>query len=105
MTKYLSKNILKIPIAHSEGRFFAPEDVLQEMIQNNQIIWRYCDEKGNLTENSKPNGSLMNIAGICNQGRNIFGMMPHPERAADPELNNIDGLQILNSIIKFVENK
>ncbi|MDR2834848.1 MAG: phosphoribosylformylglycinamidine synthase I [Bacteroidales bacterium] len=105
MTKYISKNILKIPIAHGEGRFFAPEDILQEMIQNNQIIWRYCDEKGNLTENYNTNGSLMNIAGICNQKRNVFGMMPHPERAADPELNNIDGLQILDSIIKFVENK
>lgn len=75
--------ILNIPIAHGEGRYYAPEKVLAEMVQNKQIIWRYCNEKGKLTEDSNPNGSVMNIAGICNKEGNVFGMMPHPERAAD----------------------
>ena len=105
MTKYISKQVLKIPIAHGEGRYFAPEDILQTLVLNDQIIWRYCDEHGNLNEKANPNGSVMNIAGICNQNKNVFGMMPHPERAADCELQNIDGLEILNSVVKFIENK
>lgn len=96
---------LKIPIAHGEGRYYAPDDILSEMIQNNQIIWRYCDENGKLTEKANPNGSLMNIAGICNKEKNVFGMMPHPERAADPELKNTDGLAIFKSIITYLRNK
>jgi len=100
MTMFVSKDKpLKIPIAHGEGRYFAPAETLKEMIQNEQIIWRYCDENGNLTEKSNPNGSLMNIAGVCNVEKNVFGMMPHPERAADPELRNTDGIAILKSII------
>ncbi|HOZ29463.1 MAG TPA: phosphoribosylformylglycinamidine synthase subunit PurQ [Bacteroidales bacterium] len=100
MTMFVSKDKpLKIPIAHGEGRYFAPAEILKEMIQNEQIIWRYCDENGNLSEKSNPNGSLMNIAGVCNVGKNVFGMMPHPERAADPELRNTDGIAILKSII------
>jgi phosphoribosylformylglycinamidine synthase len=90
---------LKIPIAHGEGRYFAPESTLKEMVQNNQIIWRYCDENGDLSEKNNPNGSVMNIAGGCNENKNVFGMMPHPERAADPELNNTDGIAILKSMI------
>lgn len=97
--------ILNIPIAHGEGRYYAPEKVLAEMVQNKQIIWRYCNEKGKLTEDSNPNGSVMNIAGICNKEGNVFGMMPHPERAADQELGNTDGLFILNSIVKSLEAK
>lgn len=104
MTKYLSKQILNIPIAHGEGRYYASEETLQEMVCNYQIVWRYCDKDGHLNEKSNPNGSLMNIAGICNKNQNVFGMMPHPERAADIELHNIDGLEILNSFVKFVEN-
>jgi phosphoribosylformylglycinamidine synthase len=97
--------VLNIPIAHGEGRYYAPEKFLAEMVQNNQIIWRYCDSKGKLTEDSNPNGSVMNIAGICNKAGNVFGMMPHPERAADQELGNTDGLFILNSIVKSLEAK
>lgn len=105
MTKYIGKQVLNIPIAHGEGRYYAPEDILQEMVQNGQIIWRYCDENGNLNEKANPNASIMNIAGVCNKEKNVFGMMPHPERAADVELHNIDGLEILNSIVEFVINK
>ena len=106
MTQFVSKEkALKIPIAHGEGRYYAPEETLRDMIQNEQIIWRYCDENGNLSEKSNPNGSLMNIAGVCNETKNVFGMMPHPERAADPELRNTDGIAILKSIIVHLSTK
>ena len=93
---------LKIPIAHGEGNYFASADVLKELQDNDQILFRYCDEAGNITHDSNINGSLVNIAGICNSNRNVFGMMPHPERAADPILANQDGLGIFESILKTV---
>lgn len=89
----------KIPIAHGEGRFYASDDTIARLKENNQIIFQYCSEEGKLGEENNPNGSLMEIAGICNEGRNVFGMMPHPERAADSELANKDGLAILESLI------
>ncbi|HBS85384.1 MAG: phosphoribosylformylglycinamidine synthase I [Bacteroidetes bacterium GWF2_38_335] len=91
---------MKIPIAHGEGRYFADKETLQNMHLNDQILFRYCDEKANISESSNPNGSLENIAGICNTGRNVFGMMPHPERAADKELRSTDGLAIIGSLVK-----
>ena len=91
---------LNIPVAHGEGRFFAPEPMMQEIIQYDGILFKYCDENGNETEASNPNGALLNIAGICNKGRNVFGMMPHPERAADNELRNTDGKKLFDSIVK-----
>ena len=94
--------VLKIPIAHEEGRFFAPDDLLSKIEHNNQVIYRYCDAEGNVTDEANPNGTLNNIAGVCNVGRNVFGMMPHPERAADVELGNIDGLRILESLVREV---
>lgn len=93
---------LKIPIAHAEGRFFAPEDLLNEIVTNDQVIYHYCDETGQITSEANPNGSVQNIAGVCNAGRNVFGMMPHPERAADPELGNTDGLKILEGLLEVV---
>ena len=93
---------LKIPIAHGEGNYFASADVLKGLQDNDQILFRYCDEGGNITHDSNINGSLVNIAGICNLNRNVFGMMPHPERAADPILANQDGLGIFESILKTV---
>lgn len=96
------EKVLKIPIAHGEGRYFAPDEVIKELVENDQIIWRYCEENGRLTESSNPNGSVMSIAGICNKNRNVFGMMPHPERASDKELRNTDGAQIIESIIKYL---
>ena len=85
------KQPLKIPIAHAEGRYFAEEDTLQSLIDNDQILFKYCDADGNINDASNPNGSAMNIAGICNVQRNVFGMMPHPERASEMELGNDDG--------------
>jgi phosphoribosylformylglycinamidine synthase len=85
---------LKIPVAHGEGRYYAEEDVLDEMEQNGQIVFRYCDAKGNIEPMANPNGAIRNIAGISNKEKNVFGMMPHPERAVSPLLGNIDGLQV-----------
>ena len=89
----------KVPIAHGEGRFYAPEDTMKKLLDNDQIIFRYCSEEGQMGESFNPNGSLNNIAGTCNAGRNVFGMMPHPERAADQELANIDGKLIFESLL------
>jgi len=100
ITKDLDSNAtFKIPIAHGEGRFHASDDTLKSLQDNDQILFSYCDEEGNINEESNPNGSLLNIAGITNKTKNIFGMMPHPERAADPFLANTDGLAIFNSIL------
>lgn len=93
--------VLKIPIAHSEGRFLCNETTLQQLQQNRQIIFTYCTETGEI---NNPNGSLKSIAGICNIGRNVIGMMPHPERAAEPDLGNTDGLQLFESLFTNVTN-
>lgn len=90
---------LKIPIAHGEGRYFADEQTLDELEANNQVIYRYCDEKGNITPQANPNGAIRNIAGICNKERNVFGMMPHPERATSTILGNTDGQKILKALL------
>jgi phosphoribosylformylglycinamidine synthase len=92
-----------IPIAHGEGKFYASEEVLKELQDNDQILFQYSDENGALSEGSNPNGSLLNIAGVCNKEGNVFGMMPHPERASDDELKNEDGKMILLSILQSVE--
>lgn len=96
---------LKIPIAHGEGKYYCNETVLAELKQNDQILFRYCDEAGNITEEANPNGSLENIAGICNKERNVFGMMPHPERAVDESLYNTDGRMLFDSLLGLVVAK
>ena len=92
----------KIPMAHGEGRYFADMDTLKSLNDNGQVLFRYCDETGAITDASNPNGSLENIAGVTNKSKNVFGMMPHPERAADPALGNTDGRLILDQILKAV---
>jgi len=94
---------LKIPIAHGEGNYFAGETVLKALNHNDQVLFRYCDEAGNITSDANPNGSLENIAGICNKERNVFGFMPHPERASDALVANEDGLAIFESILSMVK--
>jgi phosphoribosylformylglycinamidine synthase len=89
---------LKIPIAHGEGRFHADEKTLASIISNDQIIYRYCDKDGNITAEANPNGTTHNIAGICNANRNVFGMMPHPERACSTALGNTDGRTVFNTL-------
>ncbi len=95
--------VLKIPIAHGEGKYFAPESMLAELIENDQILFKYCDASGEVTDASNPNGALLNIAGITNKTKNVFGMMPHPERAADSELKNEDGRILFESILSLVK--
>lgn len=90
--------VLQIPIAHGEGRFHAAEDTLKEITKNNQILYRYCDQEGNLGDEANPNGSAHHIAGISNSRKNVFGMMPHPERACSSALGNTDGAHVFQSL-------
>ncbi len=94
---------LKIPIAHGEGKYFADTETLKRMNDNGQILFRYCDESANITDISNPNGATENIAGVCNANKNVFGMMPHPERAVDNELSNTDGKYIFESILNLLK--
>jgi len=97
------KAALKIPIAHGEGNYFLQEAELAELEANDQVIFRYCDENGKVSNSSNPNGSANNIAGVCNEGKNVFGMMPHPERACSEDLGNTDGLAILRGLETLVK--
>ncbi len=94
-----SDRIYKLPIAHGEGRYYADEKTLDELELNGQVIFRYCDEEGSTTRESNLNGSFRNIAGICNANRNVFAMMPHPERACSPVLGNTDGREVLKNLL------
>lgn len=93
---------LKIPIAHAEGRYYADKTTLDQLEANDQVLFRYCTPDGRVTPDANPNGAERNIAGICNEGRNVFGMMPHPERAAEFVLGNEDGYGIFSSLIQAV---
>ena len=97
--KNLNKDILEFHIAHNEGNYFCTKDQLKEIKDNNQIAIYYCNKEGKIEDQYNPNGSIKNIAGICNKEKNVFGMMPHPERACDINLNNLDGKLIFESII------
>jgi phosphoribosylformylglycinamidine synthase len=106
--QFISKNIylhqengrpLKIPIAHGEGRYFADRKTLDELESNGQVLWKYCDEAGNITDEANANGSTRNIAGICNANRNVFGLMPHPERATSELLGNTDGRLLFRQLM------
>jgi len=91
--------ILRIPVAHGEGNYFCDAQTLASLKKNDQIVVKYCDARGQVVSEANPNGSLENIAGICNAQHNVFGLMPHPERAAEKELGSTDGLVILKSIL------
>jgi phosphoribosylformylglycinamidine synthase len=97
--------VLRIPIAHGEGSYFAEPEVIKQLNRADRVLLRYCDKKGKVTDAANPNGSLENIAGICNEGRNVFGLMPHPERACEPLLGSEDGRLIWESILKFADAK
>lgn len=98
------KGAIKIPVAHGEGNYFADADILKELEDNKQIIFRYSDEDGNINDQNNPNGSQLNIAGIVNKNGNVMGMMPHPERACDPTLGRTDGQLIFKSIANYILN-
>lgn len=91
--------VYKIPVAHGEGRYYADEKTLDEIKDNGQVIFYYCDEEGKITGEANPNGAIRNIAGICNANRNVFGMMPHPERACSAALGNTDGREIIKTLL------
>lgn len=100
ITKDLEMNKpLNIPIAHGEGKYFAYEDTIKKLNDNEQVLFRYCSKEGQITLDNNPNGSIENIAGITNKTKNVFGMMPHPERASDEMLANTDGKALFDSII------
>ncbi len=91
--------VLTLPIAHNEGNYFADPKTLEELEEGEQVVFRYCDPKGHVTDEANPNGSLRNIAGICNPKRNILGLMPHPERASETALGSEDGRKIFESLM------
>jgi phosphoribosylformylglycinamidine synthase len=95
---------LKIPIAHGEGRYYADEQTIKTLKANNQVIYQYCDADGKISDAANPNGTMHNIAGVCNSTRNVFGMMPHPERACSTQLANTDGLTVFNTLcLQYVQ--
>ncbi len=104
-SQYKKNQVLRIPVAHNEGNYFIDRKGLNELEKNNQIVFRYCDEKGKVTKAANPNGALANIAGIINKEGNVLGMMPHPERSSEDELCSHDGLGIFLSITKWLEKK
>jgi phosphoribosylformylglycinamidine synthase subunit PurQ / glutaminase len=104
-TNDATASALKIPIAHGEGRFFASEEVLQEIENNQQVIYRYCDANGEVNAGANPNGTTNNIAGIKNENGNVFGMMPHPERACSNILGNEDGRQVFKDLLNIAIKK
>ena len=97
--------LLRVPIAHGEGCYFADETTLSKLKAENRILWRYVNASGETTESANPNGSLDNIAGICNEGRNVAGLMPHPERASEEILGSADGRLIFEGLIHALEQR
>jgi phosphoribosylformylglycinamidine synthase subunit PurQ / glutaminase len=93
--------ILRLPIAHGDGNYYAEPDVLARLERNRQVIFRYVSASGDVTDEANPNGSLNNIAGICNEARNVVGLMPHPERACELAIGSADGMAIFDSILKW----
>ncbi len=96
---YSEKEVITLPLAHGEGRYYADDDTLKDIEDNGQVLFRYCNSTGEITDDSNPNGSLNNIAGIMNKTGNVLGMMPHPERASDPSLRAIDGRKLFEGLI------
>ncbi|HWF18765.1 MAG TPA: phosphoribosylformylglycinamidine synthase subunit PurQ [Verrucomicrobiae bacterium] len=100
-----SGKLLRVPIAHGEGCYFADEETIGQLKSKNQILWQYVNAGGEATDAANPNGSLQNIAGICNERRNVAGLMPHPERASEPLLGSADGRLIFESLIQSLESR
>jgi len=95
--------LLRFPVAHGEGCFFADAETLRDLNANGQVILRYTDSHGRIVPEANPNGSIENIAGICNRARNVFGLMPHPDRASDARLGSIDGAKIFRSMMQAID--
>ncbi len=99
---YRKGEVVRIPIAHAEGNYTCPPETLKEIEENGQVVVRYSSPEGEISEEFNPNGSLNNIAGICNKRGNVFGLMPHPERASEAILGSVDGLRMFQSIVESV---
>ena len=97
--------VLTIPVGHMEGNYYCDQATLEELRRENRIVFRYCSPSGEINQGANPNGSLDNIAGICSRGGNVVGMMPHPERSAEPELGGVDGLKIFQSLVGAMANR
>ncbi|MEL6350360.1 MAG: phosphoribosylformylglycinamidine synthase subunit PurQ [Cyanobacteria bacterium J06627_28] len=97
---YKKGQIITVPIAHGEGCYFAEPDTIKSLEDNNQVLFRYCDPSGAVTDQANPNGSVGNIAGICNKAGNVLGMMPHPERASDAVIGGTDGLALFEGLVQ-----
>ena len=97
--------LMRVPIAHGEGCYFADPETLASLQANRQILWQYADSTGAVTDAANPNGALQNIAGICNAARNVAGLMPHPERACEPLLGSDDGRLVFESLISWFESR
>lgn len=95
-------SLLRMPVAHGEGCYFADAETLHQLNEDRQVILRYCNERGEITAEANPNGSIENIAGICNRERNVFGLMPHPDRAADARIGSADGVKIFQSMMETI---
>jgi phosphoribosylformylglycinamidine synthase subunit PurQ / glutaminase len=104
-TSGIEKQVLKVPVAHGEGNYFADEKTLEELIKNNQVVFRYSSSEGEISDEYNFNGSTYNIAGIMNTGGNILGMMPHPERCCDPILGKTDGAYIFRALGNYINSK
>ena len=100
-----TKKVLSIPVAHAEGNYTCDDETFHSLEENGQIVFRYCDENSEITDESNPNGARSNIAGICNLDRNVLGMMPHPERACEELLGSNDGRDIFRSLASTIERR
>jgi len=98
LAKIPAGSVLQIPIAHGDGCYYADDATLERLEGNGQVVFRYCDRDGNVTDAANPNGSLRNIAGICNERGNVVGMMPHPDRSSEPVLGSVDGLKVWEAL-------
>lgn len=97
------RTLLRIPVAHGEGCYFADDKTLRELNENRRVIMRYVDNRGRVMPEANPNGSIENIAGICNREGNVFGLMPHPDRACDERIGSADGVKIFQSMMQTIE--
>jgi phosphoribosylformylglycinamidine synthase len=98
-TRMQRGQVVRMPISHGEGRYYIDQETFKRLVDNDQVVFRYCDERGNLTKEANPNGSLDHVAGVCNERRNVLGLMPHPERAAEAILGSEDGRLMFASIL------
>lgn len=102
-SKYEIGDILRVPVAHFEGNYYVPDNILDELESEGRVVFRYCTKNGEVNDEGNPNGALRNIAGICNKNRNVLGMMPHPERASDKVIHKTDGTKIWLSLLASLE--